>query len=56
MGDVMKKAQYFITCGELGMGNTVNELKPENVRRILTQKKPDKRLANIDQMALVFPE
>lgn len=38
IGVVMKKAQYFITCHELVM-RTVNELTPENVRRILTQKK-----------------
>lgn len=38
IGVVMKKAQYFITCHELAM-RTVNELTPENVRRILTQKK-----------------
>lgn len=37
IGIVMKKAQYFITCRELVM-NTVQELRPENVRRILTQK------------------
>lgn len=42
MGIVMKKAQYFITCNELPM-HTVNEVKPENLRRLLTQKnrKPD---------------
>lgn len=42
MGIVMKKAQYFITCNELPM-RTVNEVKPENLRRLLTQKnrKPD---------------
>ena len=38
IGVVMKKAQYFITCHELAM-RTVNELTPENVRHILTQKK-----------------
>lgn len=38
IGIVMKKAQYFITCNELSM-QTVNELRPENVRRILTQKR-----------------
>lgn len=42
MGIVMKKAQYFITCHELPI-RTVNEVKPENLRRLLTQKtrKPD---------------
>jgi len=37
IGIVMKKAQYFITCNELSM-QTINELRPENIRRILTQK------------------
>ncbi|MDH6534333.1 putative DNA modification/repair radical SAM protein [Parabacteroides sp. 52] len=37
IGIVMKKAQYFITCNELSM-QTIQELKPENVRRILTKK------------------
>ena len=43
MGIVMKRAQYFITCGEL-MQKTVNEVKPEIVRQILvegTKKKTD---------------
>lgn len=34
MGVVMKKAQYFITCNELPM-QTIHELHPENVRRLL---------------------
>lgn len=38
IGVVLKKAQYFITCNELST-QTINELKPENVRRILTQRK-----------------
>ncbi|MDH6358450.1 putative DNA modification/repair radical SAM protein [Parabacteroides sp. PF5-9] len=38
IGIVMKKAQYFITCRELMM-QTVNELRPENVRGLLTQKR-----------------
>jgi len=47
---VMKKAQYFITCNELPM-QTVNELKPENVRRLLTQKKDRKQ----DDRQLILP-
>jgi putative DNA modification/repair radical SAM protein len=35
MGVVMKKAQYFIACREL-VTNTIHELRPENVRRLLT--------------------
>lgn len=41
IGVVMKKAQYFITCHELPI-RTVNELTPENVRQLLTQKKSRK--------------
>ena len=42
MGVVMKKAKYFITCGELS-SPTVNELRPENVRRLLTPSTTPKR-------------
>jgi len=38
MGLVMKKARYFITCRELPMGETIHELTPEGVRRLLTSK------------------
>ena len=41
IGVVLKKAQYFITCNELPT-RTVNEIKPENVRRILTQRKANR--------------
>jgi putative DNA modification/repair radical SAM protein len=41
MGVVMKKAQYFITCNELAM-NTINEVHPEKLRKLLVRKKPDK--------------
>lgn len=50
IGVVLKKAQYFITCHELPT-QTVNELKPENVRRILTQRKATK----IDDNQLIIP-
>lgn len=53
IGIVMKKAQYFITCNELSM-QTVNELRPENVRRILTAKKG--RKIDDRQLILHFPE
>lgn len=47
MGVVMKKAKFFITCGELS-SPTVNELRPENVRRLLTpsssRKKDDRQM------------
>ena len=38
IGVVMKKARYFITCRELET-RTIQELRPENVRRILTRGK-----------------
>ena len=50
IGVVLKKAQYFITCNELSI-RTVNELKPENVRRILTQRKA----VPIDDRQLIIP-
>ena len=49
MGVVMKKAKYFITCGEL-LSPSVNELHPENVRRLLVPK--PKR--NIDERQLTL--
>ncbi|MCL2562313.1 MAG: putative DNA modification/repair radical SAM protein [Rikenellaceae bacterium] len=42
IGVVMKKAQYFITCNEL-VANTVNELRPENVRRLLLPNRGDRK-------------
>jgi predicted DNA-binding helix-hairpin-helix protein len=53
MGVVMKRAQYFITCNELGIF-TVNEVKPEYLRKILTEK-PNKK-ADPNQLKLLFPE
>jgi predicted DNA-binding helix-hairpin-helix protein len=41
MGVVMKRAKYFITCNELPVF-TVNEAKPEYIRKILTQSKKGK--------------
>jgi putative DNA modification/repair radical SAM protein len=37
MGVVMKRAQYFITCNELST-LTINEMKPEFVKKALTEK------------------
>ena len=34
MGVVMKRAKYFITCGELGP-HTIQEIKPEGLRRLV---------------------
>lgn len=54
MGVVMKKARYFITCHELPL-QTVQELHPDYVRRVLTQtgrkKQTDER-----QLELPFEE
>ena len=50
IGVVLKKAQYFITCNELPP-RTINEIKPENVRRILTQRK----VTRIDDGQLIIP-
>ncbi|VBB45657.1 conserved hypothetical protein [uncultured Paludibacter sp.] len=38
IGVVMKRAKYFIVCKELPI-NTVNEVKPEYVRKALTENK-----------------
>ena len=53
MGIVMKKAKYFITCGELEIKG-INELRPDAVRNLLTtspQKKKDER-----QLSFLFSE
>ncbi len=51
IGVVMKKARYFITCRELSL-KTVNELKPEYVRSLFTQKKK----VNSRQLIIPFEE
>ncbi len=58
MGVVMKKAKYFITCGELSENSSsmikgINELKPENVKKLLLpssfkKKNDDERQLTID--------
>lgn len=52
IGVVMKKAQYFITCNELPQ-KTVQELTPQNVRRLLT---PRIKQVDLLQMDLPFTE
>ena len=52
IGVVLKKAQYFITCNELPT-RTINEIKPENVRRILTQRKAT-RIDDSHQLIIPF--
>lgn len=51
MGVVMKKAKYFITCGEI-ISPSVNEVKPENLRRMLITR-PQKRFDE-NQLTLNF--
>jgi putative DNA modification/repair radical SAM protein len=53
MGIVMKRAQYFITCNELA-AFTVNEAKPEYLRKLLSEK-PSKK-TDTNQLSLIFPE
>ena len=50
MGIVMKRASYFITCSGLSQHQTIQEIKPETVRRQLRENK--KKLS--PQLAL-FP-
>ncbi|WP_321518541.1 putative DNA modification/repair radical SAM protein [uncultured Bacteroides sp.] len=50
IGVVMKKAQYFITCNELSV-RSVNDMNPDNVRRLLTVKHGKKE----DHRQLVLP-
>ena len=52
IGVVMKKAQYFISCRELTAGQGVNELRPEQVRRLLTAPKRQKPDKNEGQLTL----
>lgn len=51
MGVVMKRAQYFITCKELPMF-TVNEARPEYIRKILSEK-PAKK-TDTGQLKILF--
>ena len=51
IGVVMKKAQYFITCHELPT-QTIHEIQPETVRRILTR--PSNRKTDDRQLVIPF--
>ncbi|MDR1681864.1 MAG: putative DNA modification/repair radical SAM protein [Candidatus Symbiothrix sp.] len=53
IGVVMKRARYFITCNELPTF-TVNEAKPEYIRRALTEPTKKKRKTNERQMKIPF--
>ena len=52
IGVVMKKAQYFVTCRELPSAATVNELTPQEVRRLLTAPKSRRRETDTGQLTL----
>lgn len=54
IGIVMKKAQYFITCRELPYA-TVNEIKPEQIRRTLTEPKKRRLTGDVNQLTIPFP-
>jgi putative DNA modification/repair radical SAM protein len=56
IGIVMKKASYFITCNELPM-NTVNEVSPEYIRKVLTPSKKKKKSKHDErQLCIIFPD
>ena len=59
MGVVMKKAKYFITCGELTSNFSqpivgINEIRPERLRPMLLSKAQRKRAAAEQQLMLDF--
>ena len=61
MGVVMKKAKYFITCGELTSSFSqpiigINELHPERLRPLLLSKAQQKRTAAEQQLSLDFQD
>ena len=61
MGVVMKKAKYFITCGERTDGYSqpivgINELRPERLRPLLVSKAQQKRAAEELQLTFDFKE
>ena len=61
MGVVMKKAKYFITCGELTSNFSqpiigINELRPERLRPLLISKAQQKRAAAEQQLSFDFKD
>ena len=61
MGVVMKKAKYFITCGELTSAFSqpvvgINELRPERLRPLLLSKSQQKKAAAEQQLMLDFKD
>ncbi len=55
MGIVLKKARYFITTHEFPL-QTVNELSPEYVRKVLTRSSRTQKAADDRQLKLPFEE
>ena len=53
IGVVMKKATYFITCNELSF-RTIQEIHPEQVRKILTQPSGGRKREDPRQLKLPF--
>ena len=58
---VMKKAKYFITCGELTSSFSqpiigINELRPERLRPLLLSKAQQKKAAEEQQLTLDFQD
>ena len=61
MGVVMKKAKFFIICGELTSAFSqpiisINELRPERLRPLLLSRAQQKRTAAEQQLTLDFKE
>ena len=61
MGVVMKKAKYFITCGELTSNFSqpivgINELHPERLRPLLISKAQQKKAAAEQQLSFDFKD
>ena len=57
----MKKAKYFITCGELTSAFSqpiigINEIHPERLRPLLLSKAQQKRAAEEQQLTLDFKD
>jgi putative DNA modification/repair radical SAM protein len=53
IGVVMKKARYFITCGELPLLSSVQELSPDKVRGFLTTPSTKQKIP-LNQLVLPF--
>lgn len=55
MGIVLKKARYFITCQELPY-QTIQEIHPDQVRKILTNKNTGRKREDSRQLKLQFED